>query len=288
MYEAMTPRHGEGLEGLSRALHARGRLGAVLNGIDADTWNPMTDPAVKVPFSIDAPAGKAVAKAQLQQRFGLPERPEVPLFAVLARLTEQKGYDDVIAAIEHTVARGLPAQFAIHGQGEGRLISGSRKGERISTVLHELAKAHPDRVSFVEGFEERREHELIAGSDFWLMPSGTLDEELPPYTEPCGLPQMYALRYLTVPVVRAVGGLDETIEDWQPGAKKGNGFKFTTGIGPTIDRALAWYGSKERTPLLQNCAASDFSWQSSAAIEQAAWLRHLVNRKRFRADGGER
>src|SRR5207253_2804056 len=123
-------------------------------------------------------------------------------------------------------------------------------------------------------FNVEKEHAVYAGSDFFLMPSKF---------EPCGLPQMYALRYLTVPIVRAVGGLNESIEDWDERTGRGNGFKFSEDLDGCIDRALAWYegGERVREALLESCAASDFAWESSSALEQVAFYRKIINRSRY-------
>ena len=132
-----------------------------------------------------------------------------------------------------------------------------------------LAKKYPENISIAEKFSVKIEHMIYAGSDLFLMPSKF---------EPCGLPQMYALRYGTIPIVRAVGGLEESIDDWNATKGTGNGFKFRDDLNGALDRALEWYasGSKGRESLLRNAALSDFSWETTSAVEQVAFYRKVL------------
>jgi starch synthase len=263
MEEILTEETGEGLHGLLRVLHARRRLWGNLNGIDHDVWNPKTDPHLAAPFSLDEPGGKAACKSDLQARFGLAKDDGAALIGVVARLTHQKGIDDIIASIERAMAAGRHAQFVILGEGD----------PAIAERLRGLVEAYPGKVAFDDAFTTEKEHVIYGGSDFFLMPSRF---------EPCGLPQMYALRYLTVPIVRAVGGLDESIDDYDPKRQSGNGFKFRGAgdLSACLDRAIAWYetGEAGRRPLLERCASSDFSWETSSAVEQVAFYRTIIDR----------
>lgn len=258
MKEILSEQHGEGLHGVLRALDARGTLWGNLNGIDNDAWDPATDPALPAGFTFADQSGKAECKAALQRQFGLPEENDVPVIGVVARLAEQKGWDDVIGNISRTLAERQDVQYVLMGQGD----------KRIAGELEALARRYPDNVAFDEDFTGEKEHQIYGGSDFFLMPSKF---------EPCGLPQMYALRYLSVPIVRAVGGLEESIQHFDAKRGRGNGFKFGADVDDTVQQALDWYhqGDQARQTLLRNCALSDFSWESTSAVEQAAFFREL-------------
>jgi starch synthase len=259
MREVLEEGMGEGLHGTSRVLYARERFWGNLNGIDVSVWSPATDPLVEQPFSYEDATGKKTCKAALQRRAGLPVEGEVPLFGVVARLTEQKGFDDLIPAIDKVAETGRPAQFLIIGQGD----------PAIAERLKKLEKKYPHSVRFDGDFNVEKEHRVYAGADFFLMPSKF---------EPSGLPQMYALRYLTIPVVRSVGGLEESIEAWNAKKKTGNGFKFSTDLVACLEEALAWYeqGEKARQTLIKNAARSDFSWETTSAVEQVAFYRKIL------------
>lgn len=258
--EILTEQHGEGLHGVLRVLDAEDRLFGNLNGIDTKAWDPETDPLLPASFGFHDLEGKAACKAALQADFGLPVKPGVPVVGVVARLAEQKGWGDVVRAIEHAAASKKDVQFVLCGQGD----------KAIAGQLRELAARYPEMVAFDGGFTPTKEHRIYGGSDLFLMPSRF---------EPCGLPQMYALRYLTVPVVRAVGGLEESVEAWDPKRETGNGFKFDADVTRALDQALEWYGAGEpaRRSLLRRCALSDFSWQTRSAVEQAAFYREVRN-----------
>lgn len=259
MKEVLTEDRGEGLHGVMRWLSVKDRLWGNLNGIDTVAWNPKTDPLLAAPFSIDDLAGKAACKADVQQRFGLARDPEAALVGVVARLTNQKGFDDILDTIERTMAEGRHVQFVVSGQGD----------QAIADHLRDLERRYPGKVAFDPNFTVDKEHVVYGGSDFFLMPSKF---------EPCGLPQMYALRYLTVPIVRAVGGLEESIQSWDEKSGTGNGFKFDDDLMGAMNRALGWYerGPEGRKPLLESCANSDFSWENSSAPEQLAFFRKLL------------
>lgn len=248
--EILTEEKGEGLHGVLRGLDARGKLYGSLNGIDHQVWSSERDPLITHHFSFADRSGKAACKTELLHRFGLPELPGAALVGVVARLTEQKGFDDIVKTIESSMATGKNVQFVISGDGD----------PQIRQQVEALIQRYPERVAIAPRFTVETEHQIYAGSDLFLMPSRF---------EPCGLPQMYSLRYLTMPIVRAVGGLDESIQDWDPATGKGNGFKFKDDLNAAFDRALAWYQSDEaaKEPLLRNAALSDFSWEGAAVPE---------------------
>jgi starch synthase len=256
--EIQTPEHGHGLDGVLRA--RRDRLRGIVNGIDATAWNPASDPHLPAHYAPGDLRGKERCKAALQAELGLSLRPEVALMGVISRLVEQKGVDLLADTVED-VLRGDDAQLVVLGNGE----------ERFEAPLRALARDFPGRAVLRTGFDEGLAHRIEAGADLFLMPSRY---------EPCGLNQLYSLRYGTVPVVHATGGLDDTVVEFDPRARTGTGFKFHPfGRDPflaAIRRALevrrdptAWRS------LIANGMAQDFSWHR-AAREYAALYDELV------------
>ncbi len=199
---------GAGLEG---AIRFRGAdLVGILNGIDENAWNPRTDPAIAAHYDPSDLAGKAACKKALQREMGLVERPDVPLIGVVSRLSEQKGTDVILAALTRLL--DLDTQVVLLGSGdlpsEGYLAMRSKHGE--------------GRFRAWIGFSEAVAHRIEAGADLFLMPSRF---------EPCGLNQMYSQRYGTLPIVRATGGLDDTVDNYDPATGEGTGFKLWD-LGP--------------------------------------------------------
>jgi starch synthase len=251
--EILTREGGHQLDGLLR--HRAGSLSGILNGIDVHAWDPRTDPHLAARLEGDDPAPwKAASKAALQRELGLPAAPEAPLLAMVSRLADQKGLDLLAAALPALLEHDL--QLAVLGSGDPRHEAG----------LRAAAAARPARLAVRIGFDEGLAHRIQAGADAFLMPSRF---------EPCGLTQMYALRYGTVPVVRAVGGLEDTVADYD-GFRQGTGFKFHPyAPGPfllAIRRALdvhrdrrAWAG------LVVRGMAEDNSWERSAARYEALY-----------------
>lgn len=262
MREILEKKNGEGLEGVLRVLHAEDRLWGNLNGIDTTSWDPSADPALPARYSFADQSGKALCKSELQRSYRLPQHASTPIVGVCSRITDQKGIDDIVATIERRMLAREDVQFIVCGQGDAPLVA----------QLKDLATRFPDNVVFDGAFTKQKERCIIAGSDLFLMPSRF---------EPCGLPQMYAMRYLTVPVVRAVGGLQESVEQYDPASKTGNGFKFASERGEDIDTgldaALAWFKSGDRAALLRNTALSDFSWDTTSAVEQVAFFRKVMD-----------
>lgn len=248
--EIQRPEWGWYLEGL---LARRSReLVGILNGADYEVWNPAHSPHLTNHYDAPRMAGKKVCKNQLQRELGLEEAPEAPLFAVVSRLAPQKGLDLVLDNAEYLVSLG--AQLAILGTGEPALEQGFAK----------VAQARPDRVAVRIGFDEGLAHRFLAGADALLMPSRQ---------EPCGLTQIYALRFGTLPVVRRTGGLADTVVDANPetlAAGTATGFVFEPEsawiLGETLGRACDLYHQNPRawSEVQRRGMKQDFSWKASA------------------------
>jgi starch synthase len=244
--EIQTPEFGCGLDGLLRArAHA---LSGILNGVDYADWNPETDRLIPSRFSPQDISGKARSKEALLAMFGLETAAATPVAGMVTRLAGQKGVDIVCDALEDIFKLGVTV--VILGTGD----------QKIQDFLKDAKKKYPKRLGLMIAFDEKVAHTIYAGSDLFLIPSRY---------EPCGLTQMYALKYGTVPVVRATGGLDDTIQEFDPGTLAGNGFKFEEATArpllASLRRALAAYRSQESwSAVVRNAMASDFSWTRSA------------------------
>ena len=247
--EICTYEFGCGLDGVLRERTAK--LSGVLNGVDYEVWRP-DDPFTIAPYSADALKGKALCKAALQKEFGLSENSDGPLFAVVSRLTSQKGMDLLLAALPDLLREG--GQLVVLGSGENELEAGFRYA----------AEVNPENVAVFIGYDEDMSHRFMAGADVFLVPSRF---------EPCGLTQLYALRYGTLPLVRRVGGLADTVvnaSDANLHEGKATGFVFDEAnrhaLGNTIKHASGLYRNKETWVTLQKRAMQkDFSWNDSAA-----------------------
>ncbi len=243
--EIQTAEHGMGLHGL--LAQRRDALTGILNGIDTAVWDPARDTHLLRHYTAATLEGKAANKRALQRRAGLPQS-ELPLLAIVSRLTAQKGIDFVLELGAAIAA--LPAQLVVLGRGE----TGYEQGLTV------LARSHPRHVSVTIGFDEALAHLIEAGADIFLMPSRF---------EPCGMNQMYSQRYGTVPVVRATGGLVDSVEDYSEAAGTGTGFVFRepspAALLAAIGRAIAAFGNATAWRGLQrNGMARDFSWTASA------------------------
>jgi starch synthase len=250
--EVLTPQEGAGLDPLLR--HRRDALHGILNGIDVAEWDPVRDPHLPAHYSARDLAGKGACKASLQRELGLPVRPDVPLVGIVSRLADQKGVDLVVASVPQIVLR--EAQLVVLGTGS----------HAYEEAFRRAAAAHPAQVAARIGFDEGLAHRIEAGADVFLMPSRY---------EPCGLNQMYSLRYGTVPVVRAVGGLEDTVEDFD-GWNRGTGFKFRDyapgALLLALRRALeAWRDQRAWRALVLRGMAQDFSWDRSARGYEALY-----------------
>ena len=252
--EIQTEEYGCGLEGF---LQARAdRVVGILNGADYEAWNPERDPLIPAHYSAADLAGKRACKASLAHDFHLPARPRTPLVGAVSRLTDQKGFDLVTEVLERLlVDRDL--EVVILGTGD----------PAIEKRLSSLAARHPAKLAVRIGYDEALAHRIYAGSDLFVMPSRY---------EPCGLSQLYSLRYGTPPIVRATGGLDDTVIDYDPRSQSGNGFKFTPATPAALDatwrRALTAWGSDENYPrLVRRGMQQDFSWGASAKSYRALY-----------------
>lgn len=261
--EIQTPEFGFGLHEELR-LRA-GELFGITHGVDYDEWNPSIDRWIIRNYDWDSLEGKEENKLYLQRISGLKEAPEIPLLGSVARLVEQKGFDLIATALDEIVRLG--AQYVLLGTGE----------QRFHQLFSELAERHRGWVGVHLGYSDELAHQIEAGADIFLMPSRF---------EPCGLNQLYSLRYGTVPVVRATGGLDDTIQDYSDG--QGNGFKFkeysVEALLGAVRRALALYKDKEAWRALQvRIMQEDHSWLQ-AARKYLQLYEHLMSDRRRRAD----
>ncbi|MEZ5425337.1 MAG: glycogen/starch synthase [Pyrinomonadaceae bacterium] len=245
-YEIQMPENGYGLDWLLRA--RSNRLYGITNGVDYDVWNPESDRELPAHYNIFNMGGKRECKRELLQRFHLPVDLDRPLFAIVTRLTQQKGIELIQQVAGDLLATG---SFFI------ALGSGDRGYEDF---LQSLRDHVPNQVGIYKGYNEGLAHLIEAGADIFLMPSRF---------EPCGLNQMYSLRYGTVPIVRAVGGLDDTVEDFDRVNNRGNGFKFgafrADRFLEKIYEALFAYAEPETWRRIQaNGMGVDNSWQNAA------------------------
>ena len=251
--EITTPEGGCGLDGLLRTRAAQGRLTGILNGID-ESWDPRTDAHLAARFEPDDWKGKRANADEVRKAFGMAVS-RGPLFAIVSRLVHQKGIDLSISAAESIVAGG--GQLVVIGQGEGR----------FEEALRDLAGRHPDNVGVHVGFRETEARRIFAGSDFLLMPSRF---------EPCGLAQMYAQRFGSLPIVRRTGGLNDTVEDGV------TGFTFADasprGLTAAIARAFETFGQKKRLNTMRRSAMSrDFGWDRAALSYCGLYARAFGN-----------
>ena len=258
--EIVQPELGFGFEGVLARRSAD--LVGILNGIDTSRWTPTADPFVKASFSADDLGGKRDAKRALLSVAGLPSDEAAlarPLVGLVSRLTDQKGFDLIGASL--TELMSLDAAWVMLGSGE----------RRYEEEWRALAARYPERVSTTIGFDERLAHHIEAGADMFLMPSRF---------EPCGLNQLYSLRYGTVPIVRATGGLNDTVEDVAAG-ESGTGFKFRDytpdALVSTVRRALSAYRDPAGWAAIeQRGMRQDHSWDASAA-EYVKLYRAMLN-----------
>jgi starch synthase len=240
--EICTETYGCGLDDVLR--ERQNLLTGILNGVDYEDWNTTDNEHLNHPYSARARAGKVANKRDLQEEMGLPVKADVPLFGVVSRLADQKGADIVLGALMEMVASGL--QFVLLGSGDPEL-------ERAFVGLQ---KKYPDNVAVNIGFDLGLSHRIEAGCDFFLMPSRF---------EPCGLNQMYSLRYGTLPIVRRTGGLDDSVIDPADDIAEANGIKFNQfsvrALAKAIRKALILYSHEELFDSMRvNGMNADFSW----------------------------
>ena len=244
--EILTPEYGEGMDALLRLF--KGKLYGIINGIDYEDFNPATDPNIGTRYDLDSIERKVENKLALQKELGLPEDPEIPVVGVISRLYDQKGLD-LIANIMWGLMR-LNLQLVVLGAGDGR----------YEDMFRASARDNPRKVAATIGFKPVLAQHIYAGSDMFLMPSRF---------EPCGLGQLISLRYGTIPIVRATGGLADTIHDWDPVKQAGNGFVFEAydhwDLYAQVVRALETFRQQRLWRRLQrNAMSTDVSWTNSA------------------------
>ena len=255
--EIKTPAGGFGLDAVLR--FRGGDLLGIINGIDDESWDPARDRALPANFSAADLRGKASCKTRLQERFGLAQDPRVPLFGVVSRLASQKGLDLLAAALPVIMDR-MKVQLVLLGNGDAQM----------ENTFKQAAQVYHGRVGAHIGFDGQLARLIQAGSDFFVMPSRS---------EPCGLTQMYAMRYGTLPVVRATGGLVDTVENFAEGQGRGTGFVFHDASALALFNTFGWacatYYDRpgEYAGLQQRAMAQDFSWRQSAAqyVQTYAW-----------------
>jgi starch synthase len=256
--EILLPENGHGLDGV--LADRRSHLFGIRNGIDAESWDPATDPSIASAFDRSDLAGKGRCKRALVRETRLEADASTPVFGVVSRLAAQKGIDLVVGAIAGLVAAG--ARFVVLGSGDPGL-------ER---ALRRLAKHHPGRVATRIGYDEAFARRIYAGTDFFLVPSRF---------EPCGLSQMYAQRYGSVPIVRATGGLAETVRDLDDDPESGSGFTFTDTSADALTaacrRALSVFRRRGVWPRLRRrIMAIDSSWLEPAGAYRDLYRRTLA------------
>ena len=258
--EILTPEYGEQLDPLLR--DRRDRLFGILNGIDYETANPATDPFLAANFQASTLERRLENKLALQREAKLPEDPDVPVLSIISRLTDSKGIDILGDAIDHILDLGL--QFVLLGTGE----------QHYHNLFSEMVEDYPDQAAIFLTFNAPLAQRIFAGSDMFLMPSRY---------EPCGTNQMVAMHYGCVPIVRATGGLADTVTDFDPSTSQGNGFVFEAydrwSLFAAIVRATETYKHKEVWRGIQRRGmGADFSWDRSARKYVDLYRRALASR----------
>jgi starch synthase len=244
--EIQFPYFGERLDGLLRK-HSD-KLVGIVNGIDDSVYNPRVDRDIAVSYDLDTIEGKQENKKVLQKHFGLPKKESTPIIAMVTRLTSQKGLDLVMHVFHEIIQDDV--QFILLGSGD----------HHFENFFNQMTREYPDKVKVYIGFNEALAHQIYAGADLFLMPS---------QFEPCGLGQLIALQYGTIPIVRETGGLNDTVQSYDESTHIGNGFSFKNlnahDLLHTVRRALDFYHQNENwSVLIQNAMTQDYSWLQSA------------------------
>ncbi len=255
-HEIQTAQHGAGLDGLLRERSST--VVGILNGVDYDEWSPDRDRLIPHRFDVHDRRGKAANKHALLARFDLPYVDRVPVIGIVSRLAGQKGFA-LIGETLPDLLRRHRVQLVVLGSGEAR----------FERMFHQLEATFPHQVGFHRGFSNELAHLIEAGSDMFLMPS---------VYEPCGLNQMYSLRYGTVPIVHKTGGLADTVRPWDPSTGRGTGFVFEhhdrAGLRWAIERALATYHDAHAwRRLVAQGMAEDFSWDAQTKLYELLYSR---------------
>jgi len=269
--EILTPEFGFGLEGI---LQEKGpHLTGILNGVDYRTWNPETDPLIAANFTSEDFTGKALCKADLQRISHLPIRRDVPVIGMVSRLSDQKGIDILGGAIPALMEHDL--QLVLLGTGDAR----------YHVSFREFAERYPDKIGVFLNYDYGLAHAIFAGADVLLVPSRY---------EPCGLNQLYAMKFGTVPIVRATGGLTDTVEEFNNEQDSGTGFKFKQptplALEEALFRALDLFTERPGTwqRLMVRGMKRDFSWKRSAMEYVRLYAKAIADRKSFLDGAGPR
>ncbi len=253
--EIMTEQYGCGLDGVLRSRQER--LAGILNGVDYSEWNTDKNPLLNFQYSADDFSGKAQQKLALQREMGLPVDGDTPLFGTVSRLADQKGVDIAIASLEEMLA--APMQFILLGSGD----------PTFERSFKQLQQRYPDKVAVKIGYDHGLSHRIEAGCDFFLMPSRF---------EPCGLNQMYSLRYGTIPIVRVTGGLDDSVTDITENPEHADGIKFyeysSRALTKAIRKALVLFENRELLDhYRRNGMHVDYSWEHTTHEYEAVFRR---------------
>jgi starch synthase len=259
--EILTPANGFGLEGVLKTREPD--LYAVLNGVDYQVWDPAKDPFLPAPYTPSDLENKKTCKSSLQDLFHLKKKGEIPLIAVISRLLDRKGLD----LVSRIFSRMMELDIEVIFMGQGL--------EQYQSWVLEMVEKYPGLIGQEMNYNGPLVHQIQAGADLLLMPSRY---------EPCGLDQLYAMRYGTIPIVRAVGGLEDTVEDYNPQTDHGTGFKFKEYEGEklfqTLQRALSVFRDKPRwRRMIQRAMGQDFSWEKSAARYQSLYQKAQKKKK---------
>jgi starch synthase len=246
MEEIQTPYYGERLDGLLR--DRKSSLVGILNGIDDTLYNPETDTVIEEQYTVKTLSKKAINKAALQSSFGLPVEEDIPLISMVTRLTKQKGFDLVKRVLDEALSKDI--QMIVLGTGD----------KEYEDFFRHMEWLYPNKFKAYIGFDEKLAHRIYAGSDLFLMPSKF---------EPCGLGQLIALSYGTIPIVRETGGLNDTVFSYREDTEEGNGFTFRNfnahDMLNTIYRAVDFYHQKDVwQEIVENAMKQDYSWAQSA------------------------
>ncbi len=261
--EIQTAEYGYGLEGILRK--RRDRLYGIINGVDYGEWDPARDPHLVARYDLKDLSGKRECKKDLLLEFHLPSSLEnAPLLGMISRLADQKGFDLLMEILEELFISDIG--FVLLGTGD----------QKYHDLLSQIARKYPQKAGIRIAYDDRLAHKIEAGADFFLMPSKY---------EPCGLNQIYSLKYGTIPIVRATGGLDDTITSYDPVSKKGNGFKFVRYEAKeflkAIKGAIRIYSEPEHwKQLLRNAMTSDFSWKRSAEAYLQLYQKALEEKRK--------
>ncbi len=237
----------------------------ILNGVDYTQWNPATDKLIPAQYSAEDLSGKAVCKRELQKRFLLNVDPAIPIIGVVSRFADQKGLDLLAGSIE-AIVNSMHVQFVILGSGD----------KRLEAFYGELPARYPGRIGSYIGYDNTLAHWIEAGADFFIMPSRY---------EPCGLNQIYSLKYGTLPIVRNTGGLADTVEQYDEATGEGTGFKFwepsAHAIYYTVGWAVSTYYDRRHhiAKMIQKAMAQNFSWDESARAYLEAYERAIRNKQ---------